>query len=138
MWQHRADMQAVLTPLSDAIKLAEKAFSIDEVPIGAIIICFDRIIGKGYNQCESLNDATAHAEIIAITSASNYLQDWRLNDCVMYVTMEPCSHYGKTPPCVKSIINSGIRKVFFSINDPDPRSFKKCESALRKKRDCCI
>ena len=72
--------------MSEAFKLAEKAFSLDEVPVGAIVVCFDRIIGKGYNQCESLNDPTAHAEILAITAAANTLDNWSLNECTIYVT----------------------------------------------------
>ena len=94
-----------------AIIEAIKAYDNDEVPIGAIIIKDNQIIAKGYNQKELLKDATAHAEIIAITSASNHLQNWRLNDCIMYVTMEPCAM------CSGAIINSRIQKVYFGIYD---------------------
>ena len=69
-----------------ALREAEKAYKADEVPIGSIIIKDDKVIGRGYNQVESLNDCTAHSEIISITSASNSLGDWRLNDCSIYVT----------------------------------------------------
>ena len=94
-----------------AIKQAEKAFSCDEVPIGCIIVKDDFIIGQGYNQVESLNDATAHCEMIAITSAANYLGDWRLNNCSIYVTKEPCVM------CFGAIVNSRIKNLYFGFQD---------------------
>ena len=97
--------------MSEAFKLSKKAFSNDEVPVGAIVICYDRIIGKGYNQCESLNDATAHAEILAITAASNTLDNWRLNECTLYVTKEPCAM------CAGAIINSRLKRLVFGAYD---------------------
>ena len=95
----------------EAFKLAEKAFSLDEVPVGAVVVCFDRIIGKGYNQRESLSDPTAHAEILAITAAANTLENWRLSECTMYVTKEPCTM------CAGAIINSRIRRLVFGAYD---------------------
>ena len=94
-----------------AVSEAEKAFSNDEVPIGSIIVLNDTIVGRGYNQCESLNDPTAHAEIIAITSATNTLKNWRLNDCVLYVTKEPCAM------CSGALINARISMVVFGVYD---------------------
>ena len=94
-----------------ALNEAVKAYENDEVPVGAIIIKDNQIIAKGYNQKELLKDATAHAEIISITSAAAYLENWRLNDCVMYVTMEPCAM------CAGAIINSRIKRVYFGVYD---------------------
>ena len=73
-----------------AFREAEKAFQSEEVPIGAIIVKRGKVIGRGYNQTETLKDGTAHAEMIAITSAASSLGDWRLEDCILYVTKEPC------------------------------------------------
>ena len=73
-----------------ALKEAAYAFEEDEVPVGALVICNNKIIGKGYNQTEKLKDVTAHAEMIAITAASNYLGSKFLEDCTLYVTLEPC------------------------------------------------
>ena len=83
-----------------AINEAIIAFDDGEVPIGSIIVYKNKIIGKGYNQVEKLNDPTAHAEMIAITSAANSLSDWRLNECMIFVTKEPC------PMCAGAILNS--------------------------------
>src|SRR3989337_61734 len=76
--------------MKEALKEAKLAFSKKEVPIGAVVVYEDQIIGRGHNQVESLNDATAHAEILAITAASNALSPWRLSGCTLYVTVEPC------------------------------------------------
>ena len=96
-----------------ALKLAVRAFDTDEVPVGCIIVYDNKIIGQGYNQCESLNDATAHAEMIAITAASSTLNAWRLNECAIYVTKEPC------PMCAGAIVNSRIEKVYFGCYDEE-------------------
>ena len=95
------------------LKLSVRAFDIDEVPVGCIIVHDNKIIGQGYNQCESLNDATAHAEMIAITAASSTLNTWRLNECSIYVTKEPC------PMCAGAIVNSRIEKVYFGCYDEE-------------------
>ena len=94
-----------------ALKEAAKAYKKEEIPIGAILIHKDTVIGRGYNQCESLCDATAHAEMIAITAASNTLGDWRLDDCTLYVTKEPC------PMCAGAIINSRLKMIVFGCYD---------------------
>jgi len=92
-----------------ALKEAKKAYKIDEVPIGAIIIKDDMIVGSGYNQTEMLKDSTAHAEMIAITAASNKLGDWRLNSTSMYVTKEPCMM------CIGAILNARIENIFYGL-----------------------
>ena len=96
-----------------ALKLAVRAFDTDEVPVGCIIVYDNKIIGQGYNQCESLNAATAHAEMIAITAASSTLDTWRLNECAIYVTKEPCSM------CAGAIVNSRIEKLYFGCYDEE-------------------
>lgn len=73
-----------------ALKQAEQAMAEDEIPIGAIVVCDNKVIGRGYNQTEKLHDATAHAEMIAITAAANYLNSKYLRECTLYVTLEPC------------------------------------------------
>jgi len=77
--------------MSLALKEAVRAYEDDEVPIGCVIVCKDQVIAKGYNQTQKLNDATAHAEIIALTSAFAYLNSRILKDCTMYITIEPCA-----------------------------------------------
>tara|TARA_B100000959_G_scaffold216881_1_gene228652 strand:- start:300 stop:752 length:453 start_codon:yes stop_codon:yes gene_type:complete len=94
-----------------SLKEAEKALKIEEVPIGAILVKNDKIIGRGFNQIESLNDSTAHAEIIAITSASNSIGDWRLNDCSMFVTKEPCLM------CMGALINARVKYLYYGMPD---------------------
>ena len=76
--------------MREALKEAVKAFEIDEVPIGAVVVCQNKIIGRGHNLTERLNDVTAHAEMQAITAAANYLGGKYLDECTLYVTIEPC------------------------------------------------
>ena len=99
--------------MKEALRLAEKAYAESEVPVGAIVICHNRIIGKGYNQRETLNDPTAHAEIIAITAAASTLETWRLNECTLYVTKEPC------PMCAGAIINARLKLLVFGTYDEE-------------------
>lgn len=99
--------------MSQAIQQAQKAYQIDEVPIGAVITHNNQVIGRGYNQREHLHDPTAHAEILAITAASNTLEDWRLNDCTLYVTKEPC------PMCAGAIVMSRFKMVIFGCYDEE-------------------
>ena len=94
-----------------ALDEAMKAYDKKEIPIGAIVVKNGRIIGRGYNQRESLNDPTAHAEIIALTSAANTIKNWRLIDCSLYVTKEPC------PMCAGALVNSRISMIGFGMYD---------------------
>ena len=76
--------------MREALKEAEKAFALGEVPVGAVVRCGNKIIGRAHNQTETLTDATAHAEMLAITAAANHLGSKYLNECTLYVTLEPC------------------------------------------------
>ena len=95
----------------EAIKLAKHAFSIGEVPVGAVIVQDDKIIARSYNRRETGKNALAHAEIIAINQACQLLGGWRLPRCQLYVTLEPC------PMCAGAIIHSRIEKVYFGAYD---------------------
>lgn len=99
--------------MEQAIQEAQKAAAQDEIPIGAIVIDPDgKIIGRGYNQRELKEDATMHAEIIAIREACQVLKSWRLVDCSLFVTLEPC------PMCAGAIINARLKNVFIGALDP--------------------
>jgi tRNA(adenine34) deaminase len=97
-----------------AFKEAEQAYKRKEVPVGCVIVRENRIIGKGHNQIETLKDPTAHAEIIAITAAATQLDNQRLDQCVLYVTLEPC------PMCAGAIVLARIPTLVFGA--PDPKS----------------
>lgn len=97
----------------EAIRLAEIAYEKDEIPVGAIVVKDNKIIGRGYNQREILKDPTAHAEVLAITAAANTIEDWRLIDCTLYVTKEPCAM------CAGAIINSRVKLVIFGCYDAE-------------------
>jgi tRNA(adenine34) deaminase len=97
--------------MREVLKLAAKAAAAGEVPVGALIAKAGRIIGRGHNQVEMLKDATAHAEILAITQASAALGDWRLNDCELFVTKEPC------PMCAGAAVHARVRRVIFGCAD---------------------
>lgn len=97
--------------MKEALKEAKKAYDKLEVPVGAIIVKDGKIIARGHNLKETKFDTTNHAEIIAIQKASKKLKSWRLLDCEMYVTLEPCSM------CAGAIINSRMKKVYIGAND---------------------
>ena len=97
--------------MKEALKEAEKAYEKLEVPVGAIIVKDGKIIARAYNQKESKTDTTKHAEILAIQKASKKLKSWRLIDCEMYVTLEPCTM------CAGAIIHSRIKKVYIGAMD---------------------
>jgi tRNA(adenine34) deaminase len=95
-----------------ALREAERAAAEGEVPCGAVIVLDDEVIGKAHNQTETLNDPTAHAEILAITQATQAIGNWRLNGAVMYVTKEPC------PMCAGALVLARIKKVAWGMTDP--------------------
>ena len=99
------------TFMQEALRLAVKARAADEVPVGAVVVRDGRIISRGYNQVELLKDATAHAEMLALTAAEAAVGDWRLTDSDLYVTKEPC------PMCAGAIVHTRIRRVIFGCTD---------------------
>lgn len=106
--------------MKEALKEAEKARLIDEVPIGAVLVKNGKIIARGHNTRESKQISTHHAEIICIEKACKKLKTWRLEECVLYVTLEPC------PMCAGAIFQSRIEKVVFGANDPKGGSYGSC------------
>lgn len=105
-------MQEHIEYMQAAIEEARKAEDLLEVPIGAVVVWHNQIIGRGYNLRESTLDPLAHAELIAIKQASEYLQAWRLLDCKLYVTLEPC------PMCAGAIVQARIPQVIYGTVDP--------------------
>lgn len=101
--------------MQEALKLAKIAFEEDEVPVGAVVTFGDKIIGKGYNQVEKLNDPTAHAEVLAITAACNYIGNKYLDQCTLYITLEPCMM------CTGAIREAQIKKVIYAASDTSDR-----------------
>ncbi len=98
--------------MGEAIKEALKAYKKEEVPVGAVIVSDGQIIGRGYNQIETLKDATAHAEMLALTAAQEFVEDWRLSECDLFVTKEPC------PMCAGGIVHCRIRALVYGCSSP--------------------
>ena len=98
--------------MGEALRQAMKAWDAEEVPIGAVIVHDGRIIARAFNQVELLNDATAHAEMLALTAAEAAVGDWRLTDCTLFVTKEPC------PMCAGAIVHCRLARVVFGALDP--------------------
>src|SRR6266478_5132628 len=106
------DLQSDHYFMGEALRQAARAFEAEEVPIGAVVAREGRIIARAYNQVELLKDATAHAEMLALTQAEQSVGDWRLTDCTLYVTKEPC------PMCAGAIIHVRLARVVFGVGDP--------------------
>jgi tRNA(adenine34) deaminase len=101
------DLHSDLYFMGEALRQAHRAWEAEEVPVGAIVVHQGRIIARAHNQVETLKDATAHAEMLAITQAESVLGDWRLNECELYVTKEPC------PMCAGALVHVRMKRVIF-------------------------
>ncbi|GAB3980592.1 nucleoside deaminase [Spirosoma terrae] len=106
-----------------ALSLAEEAAEAGEIPVGAVVVCRNRIIGKGRNQTEELNDVTAHAEILAITAATQYLGGKYLSDCTLYVTLEPCVM------CAGALFWAQIGRLVVGASDPK-RGYSRIQPSI--------
>lgn len=109
--------------MNEALKQAHLAYKEGEIPVGAVIVSKNRVIAKAYNQTEKLNDVTAHAEMLAITSAANYIGGKYLNDCRLYVTLEPCVM------CGGALFWSQIGEIHYAANDPK-RGYLQCNPGI--------
>jgi tRNA(adenine34) deaminase len=98
--------------MREALRQGQKAYAADEVPVGAVVVREGKIIARAHNQVELLKDATAHAEMLALTQAEAAVGDWRLKDCDLYVTKEPCAM------CAGAVVHTRIRRVIFGCADP--------------------
>jgi len=106
------DLPSDETFMREALRQAQKAYAADEVPVGAVVVRAGKVIARAYNQVELLKDATAHAEMLALTQAEAAVEDWRLSDCDLYVTKEPC------PMCAGALVHVRIHRVIFGCADP--------------------
>jgi len=106
------DLQSDDYFMGEALRQAVRAYEAEEVPVGAVVVREGRIIARAFNQVELLKDATAHAEMLALTQAENAVGDWRLTDCTLYVTKEPC------PMCAGAIVHTRLARVVFGAGDP--------------------
>jgi tRNA(adenine34) deaminase len=106
------DLQSDHYFMGEALRQATRAYEAEEVPVGAVIVRAGRIIARAFNQVELLKDATAHAEMLALTQAQEVMGDWRLTDCTLYVTKEPC------PMCAGALVHTRLQRVVFGANDP--------------------
>ncbi|HTZ11369.1 MAG TPA: tRNA adenosine(34) deaminase TadA [Candidatus Margulisiibacteriota bacterium] len=114
--------------MREALKEAQKAYAEDEVPVGAVIVYAGKIISRGHNQIELLKDSTAHAEMLALTSAENYLGTKWLNGSSLYVTIEPCSM------CAGALVLARINKLYFGAKDPKTGSCGSVLNIVNNKR----
>lgn len=105
------DLTSDIYFMGEALRMAKRAFAADEVPVGAVIVREGEVIARAWNQVETLKDATAHAEMLAITQAESVVGDWRLTDCDLYVTKEPC------PMCAGAIVHTRLRRIIFGCGD---------------------
>ena len=112
--------------MSEAIIMAELAFHNDEVPVGAIVVYNDQIIGRGFNQVLAKNSVSSHAEINAINQASQFIQNYRLKGCDIYVTLEPCHM------CAKAIVDARINYLYYGANEPKTGAIESIDQFLKR------
>jgi len=105
------DLQSDEYFMGEALRQAKRAYAAEEVPVGAVVVREGRIIARAFNQVETLKDATAHAEMLALTQAEEVVGDWRLTDCTLYVTKEPC------PMCAGAIVHVRLARIVFGASD---------------------
>ena len=105
------DLQSDHFFMGEALRMAARAYAQEEVPIGAVVVRAGLVIARAYNQVELLKDATAHAEMLALTQAQEVVGDWRLTDCTLYVTKEPC------PMCAGAVVHVRLARVVFGAGD---------------------
>src|SRR5215216_4259244 len=131
--------------MGEALRLAKRAAVHEEVPIGAVVVFQGEIIARAYNQVETLKDATAHAEMLALTQAEAVIGDWRLSECELYVTKEPCAM------CAGAIVHTRVKRVIFGCLAPKdgaagsllnllqhPKLNHRCELTSGVRQDECI
>src|SRR5437016_1867034 len=106
------DLQSDHHFMGEALRQAARAYEAQETPIGAVVVSEGRIIARAFNQVELLKDATAHAEMLALTQAEEAVGDWRLTDCTLYVTKEPC------PMCAGAVVHVRLARVVYGASDP--------------------
>ncbi len=109
--------------MREAYKQAETAFLDGEIPVGAVIVCNGKVIARAYNQCERLNDVTAHAEMLALTSAFNYLGSKYLDQCTLYTTLEPCIM------CSGAVFWAKLQRIVYAVEDPK-RGFSRISERI--------
>lgn len=103
--------------MQEALKEAQHSLKSDDVPVGAVVVYKNKIVARGHNQVELLKDPTAHAEMLAITSATNYFRHKWLKECIVFVTIEPC------PMCAGALVLARVKKVVFGASDPKSGAF---------------
>jgi tRNA(adenine34) deaminase len=106
------DLQSDHYFMGEALRQAAKAYQAEETPVGAVVVRAGRIIARAFNQVELLKDATAHAEMLALTQAESVISDWRLTNCTLYVTKEPC------PMCAGAVVHVRLARVVYGVSDP--------------------
>lgn len=107
------DLESDAHFMGEALRQARRAYAQGEVPVGAVVVRGGRIIARAFNQVELLKDATAHAEMLAVTQAQAAVSDWRLMDCTLYATKEPC------PMCAGALVHARVGRVVFGAGDPN-------------------